>query len=237
VTDKPKTSALGMLKALTSVFVEEVHVPDKEAPSGAPPAAPRSPQDQVGAHVAWPAIQPNGGRPASVAPDPDAQRLLEGRLQKAMPPEYRAFMEMYESLKEDIIEEKQRFKVALKTSHTTAAQLMAGLDQLVDAMQTAHKGFLDGFEENRSKVATEAQKSLGATDQLIASNEEQLRSIQQTINTLRAKRDADAQAMVAETSRMEEARLGFEAALAEINGHLDAQRRSVATMTAQAGKG
>ena len=237
MTDKPKTSALGMLKALTSVFVEEVHVPDKEAGPGAPPGAPRGPQDQVGAHVTWPAIQPPAVRAATVAADPEAQRLLESRLQKVMPPEYRAFMEMYESLKEDITEDRQRFKVALKTSHTTVQQLMTGLDLLVDAMRSAHKGFLDGFEENRAKVATEAQKSLGATDQLIASNEEQLRAIQQTINTLRAKRETDAQAMLAENGRLEEARQGFEAALAEINGHLDAQRRNVSAMTAQAGKG
>lgn len=231
MTDKAakSPSVLQMLKSaassVSSVFVEEVPVVDPT-----PHGASASSAHDTGATMPAPAptfSSPPGGATA----DPESLRKLEARLQKTMPVKYRAFMEQSEMLKEELPDERQRFKVALRTSHTTAEELDVDIAAMLGAMDNAHKDFVDGFESDKAAVVAEAQKALGATDSLIAANEEQLRSIQETVATLRAKREHDAQAIQAEIIRRDAARRGFEAALTEINGHLETQRRGIAAMT------
>ena len=237
MTDKAakSPSVLQMLKSaassVSSVFVEEVPAADRPPAHGTPGSA----AHDAGATMPAPAPSfSSSPPPGGTAPDPESLRKLEARLQKTMPAKYRAFIEQSEMLKEELPDERQRFKVALKTSHTTAEELAADISEMLGAMDAAHKDFLDGFESDKSAVVAEAQKALGATDSLIATNEEQLHSIQQTVATLRAKRETDAQAIQTEIARRDTARRGFEAALAEINGHLETQRRGIAAMT---GKG
>jgi hypothetical protein len=237
VTDKAakSPSVLQMLKSaassVSSVFVEEVPVADK--PSAHGPLA--SAAHDTGATMPAPAPTfSSSPPPGGAAPDPESLRKLEARLQKTMPAKYRAFIEQSEMLKEELPDKRQRFKVALKTSHTTAEELASDISEMLGAMESAHKDFLDGFEADKASVVAEAQKALSATDSLIASNEEQLHAIQQTVATLRAKRETDAQAIQIEVARRDTARRGFEAALAEINGHLETQRSGIAELT---GKG
>jgi len=254
VTDKSKApssgGALSMLKTALSgvsgLFVDTVEVPEhpgaattpqqvpqRPPPMGMPggrltplPAPPGSPH----AAMTMPAPTP------TVTPDPEAMRDLEERLHKAMTPEYTAFMEHFNMLAPELPEERARFRVALRTSHTTAEQLIAAMDQMAESMKSAHKKFLDGFEAERSKTLAEYEKNVTTADQTIASYEEQMRALEQTMSTIRAKRDADAEAMRVEAERFDQGRLGFEAAVQEITGHVYTQRRSIEAMTASAGK-
>jgi chromosome segregation ATPase len=139
-------------------------------------------------------------------------------------------MDQYELLKDDITDDRQRFKVALKTSHTTTDQLLAALDQLVGAMDSAKAEFSHAFEENRNKRIGEAEASLKATDAQIATYEKQMQAIQETIASLRTKRDTDAHAIQHEAQRLDGIRASFEAAHAQVVHRLQAQKSRVETM-------
>lgn len=250
MTDKSKGpspekggGALSMLKTAlsgaASLFVDTVEVPEHSGTASAP-VAQRPPNGRLTPlpsaptpfHTATTIPAPT----PSVAPDPEAMSDLEERLHKAMTPEYTSFMEHFNMLAEDVPDERARFRAALRTSHTTPEQLIAAMDQMTESMKSAHKKFLEGFEAERSKTLAEFDKNVKAADQTIASYEEQMRSLEQTVATVRAKRDADANAMRAEAERFDHGRLGFEAAVQEITGHVYAQRRSIEAMSASAGK-
>lgn len=162
--------------------------------------------------------------------DPEVLARLETRLQKSCPPPYTAFMEQYENLKEIIPDEAMRFKAALKASHTTADQLVDALGQLVGVMDAARSEFDHTFEENKTKKLGEAQATLAATEEQIASYEKQLQSIQETIATLRTKHAADVQAMQDKAHQIETIRANFEAAHKQVVGRLQAQKSRVETM-------
>lgn len=215
MTDKKKSGIMGFLSNIG--MVEET--PDA-AP--APPKTSQPPAAHATEHYSTP--------PTTAAPDPEMLTKLEARLQKNCPASYTAFMEMYESLKEDISDERQRFKVALKTSHTTTDQITSAVDTLVSTMDSAKAEFLHSFEENRSKRLGEAETSLKATDDLISSNEKQLQAIQETITSLRTKRDTDAQAKDHEAQRLDGIKSSFEAAHGQVVGRLQAQKSRIQTM-------
>jgi chromosome segregation ATPase len=163
-------------------------------------------------------------------PDPEVLAKLEKRLQDHCPSAYTSFMEQYETLKEVIPDEATRFKGALKTSHTTTEQLIGAIDQLVGAMDAAKAEFSHTFEDNKSRRLGEAEASLKATDDLIASNEKQLQSLQETIASLRTKRDTDAQSLEHEGQRLDSIRASFDAAHSQVVGRLQAQKNRVQTM-------
>lgn len=225
-----KPSALGgLFSTAKSLFVEEVEVPDKASPK--PLVTPGTifsygPVGQGGSGAA-----PHVDVTVAVAADPEAKRSLEARLQAAMPPAYKAFMEQHEALGGVVTDDAQRFQAALKTSHTTIDQLLQAIDSLTGILQAASQNFADDNKDRKTKATTEAQKNIDATDALIASSEAQLQVMQQTIATLREKRNAAAQDVQSDVAHLEEVRLGFAGAVAAITGQLDAQRRTIATMT------
>lgn len=210
----------GFMGFLSNVgLVEET--PDPTPPPAAPRTTRNTPVPAAPSHYAAP---PNG------AVDPDVLAKLESRLQKNCPPTYTTFMEQYENLKDVIPDESMRFKAALKASHTTADQLVEALTQLVGVMDSAHTEFTHTFEENKAKKLGEAEASLKATDEQIASYEKQLQTVQETIATLRTKRETDAQGMEHEAQKIENIRASFEAAHAQVVGRLNAQKSRVQAM-------
>ena len=228
MTDKAaKPSALGgLLSTAKSLFVEEVDVPDKKVPPKPPSAS--AGLGWTGQTAAMPAYP---SAPAPVDADPEAKRGLEARLHAAMPPAYKSFIEQHEALTGVVTDDTQRFQAALKTSHTTVEQLMQAIDSLSGILQAASQNFADDNKDRKAKAAAEAQKNIDATDALIASSESQLQVMQQTITTLREKRNAAAQDVQGEIAHLENVRCGFVGAAAILLGQLDTQRRTIATMT------
>ncbi len=189
-----------------------------------------------------PVPKPQGGPPRntplppaphaqSAAADPEVLARLEARLQKNCPAPYLAFMEQYENLKEIIPDDAMRFKAALKASHTSAPQLVDALGQLVGVMDAASAEFSHDYEQNRTRQLGEAEASLKATDDLIASSEQQLKSIEDTIASLHTKRTTDAQAMADKAQKIESVRASFEAAHQQVVGRLQAQKTRVEGMS------
>ncbi len=213
MTDKKKGGFMGFLSNVG--FIEETPEPAPPKDTPAPVA---------------PARTFSSSTPPTGNVDQEVLAKLEARLQANCPPAYTAFMEMYDSLKEDITDDRQRFKVALKTSHTTSEQLIAALDQLLGTMEAARISFSHTCEENRTKRLGEAEASLKATDDLIATNEQQLKSIQETIASLRTKRETDAQAKDHDAQRLATIQTNFEASHAQVVGRLQAQKSRVQSM-------
>jgi predicted nucleic acid-binding Zn-ribbon protein len=187
----------GPFSFLTDLISDEV--PDK--PAGPPRNTPLPPPPP--GHVV---------QPTFAAPDQKALAMLEGRLNTAVPAPYAAFMEMYQSLAEDIPDESKRMKVALKTSKTTAEQISACLDQLVGTMETVHQEFLHSQQEK-----LEAHQALDAS---IQAKEEQLQHLQAEIQALRER-------STSEQSKIEQVRMGFEAAHSQVVGRLQAQKSKI----------
>ena len=214
-----KKSVLGFLKTLVA---EEV--PDK----------PASPATEAHASSVAPAAAPvhsfarAGGGAAE--PDPQALAKLEHRLQAACPAPYVAFMEQYEALREDIPDERTRFKVSLKTSHTTAGEVLGAIDQLLSAMGTAKDEFMHSFNDNRDKRVSAAQAAIAASDELIKSSEEQIQAIQEKIASLRTKRATDAENMQEEGRRLDAILGGFNAAHAQVVSKLTDQKNRIGAM-------
>jgi len=152
------------------------------------------------------------GFAAQAAPDQKSLAMLEGRLNASVPAPYAAFMEMYQSLAEDIPDESKRMKVALKTSKTTVEQISACLDQLVNVMETVHQEFLHSQQEK-----LEAHQAL---DSSIQAKEEQLQHLQAEIQALRER-------SASEQSKIEQVRMGFEAAHSQVVGRLQAQKTRI----------
>jgi ATP/maltotriose-dependent transcriptional regulator MalT len=217
MTDAAKRpSVFGFLK---SIVAEEV--PDKPTRNTPVPKAP-SPGPHEDVHHDSPA--------GPVPPDAQALAKLEARLQAACPAPYAAFMEQYELLKEDIADERTRFKVALKTTHTTADDVTGALDQLLSVMQKAKDEFMHSFDETRQKKMGAAQEAIAAGQQLIASSEEQIKTIQEKIASLRTKHETDVRNMLDEGHRLDAIRDGFGAAHAQVVSRLEDQKRRIDSM-------
>lgn len=216
MTEAKKNNVLGFLKNLV---VDEV--PDPISTPAKTLARESS---------APPPVRSFSSAPAATAADPEILSKLEKKLQNNCPQPYAAFMEQYEALAEIIPDETMRFKAALKASHTTAEDLVKALDQLTATMNAAEAEFTKTFEENKAKRLGDAEKSLKATDDLIASNEQNIKSLQDTIASLRTKRDTDAGTMEHEVQKFEGIRAGFETAHSQVVGRLTAQRNRVAAM-------
>ena len=197
MTEAKKKGAFSFLTDLVSS-----EVPDK--PAGPPRNTPIPPPPPG-------QVAPSFG---AIAPQPDAKALavLEGRLNGAVPAPYAAFMEMYQSLAEDIPDESKRMKVALKTSKTTVEQISACLDQLVGVMETVHQEFL---HDQQGKL--EAHQAL---DSSIQAKEEQLQHLQAEIQALRER-------SASEQAKIEHVRAGFEAAHSQVVGRLQAQKNRI----------
>jgi hypothetical protein len=163
-------------------------------------------------------------------PDPAVLQRLEERLQKNCPQAYTAFMEQYAAVEGVIEDEHKRFQVALKTSHTTADQIIAALDQLVAVMAKAQTDFLEDYEEKKTKKLGEAEASIKATDDLIATNEKQLQALQETIASLHTKRENDTKAMHDKAASIEDVKCRFDASLAQVLGRLQAHKSRVLSM-------
>ncbi len=216
MTDGKKKTG-GFLGVLSNLGLVEVTPDAAPAPSPSPrnTPVPAAPTQYV---------------PVNGTADPAVLSMLDQRLQKACPPPYVAFMEQFENLKDVIPDEAMRFKAALKASHTTSDQLVEALGTLVGVMDSAMTEFTHTFEDNKRKTLGDAENTLKATDEQIASYEKQLQSIQETIAALRHKRETDAQAMQAEATKIEGIRANFEAAHAQVVGRLNAQKSRVMAM-------
>ena len=214
-----KTSVFGFLK---NIVAEEV--PDNARPTRSTPLPP-APRvvEHAGDHFAATSTGP-------VLPDAQALSKLEARLQAACPAPYVAFMEQYESLKEDITDERTRFKVALKTTHTTAEVIVDALEHLLETMTKAKDEFTHSFDDNKQKKMGAAQEAITAGEQLIASSEEQIKTIQEKIVSLKQKRETDIQNMQDESHRLDAILGGFSAAHAQVVHRLEDQKSRIASM-------
>jgi len=222
MTDGAKrTSVFGFLKNIVAEDVPDNASarPTRNTPI---PAAPR--------HVMNPIVHKESPAAAPAAPDAHALEKLEARLQAACPAPYIAFMEQYESLKEDIADERTRFKVALKTTHTTAEQVLGALDQLLSVMQKAKEEFTHSFDENKQKKMSAAQEGIVAGEQLIASSLEQIKAIEEKIASLKTKHETDTQNMQDESRRLDAILGGFNAAHAQVTRRLEDQKNRIASM-------
>ena len=206
-------------------FLENVGIVETTPDAPAPPARTTRNTPIPAAPAPHFAAAPTNG-----VADPEVLGNLERRLQKNCPAAYTSFMEQYENLKEVIPDDSMRFKAALKASHTTAEALVDALTQLAGVMDTAGTEFTHTYEEMRRKKLGEAEALLKSTDEQITSYEAQLKSIQETIASLRTKRSADEQAMQAEAGKIETTRANFEAAHAQVVGRLNAQKSRVLAM-------
>lgn len=214
---RKKGRFIGLLSTLG--LVEET--PDPVHP---PAAAQRRDAPARAAPVAC-SPEPPGG-----SADPEPLSKLELRLQKNCPLAYAAFLEQFENLKDVVPDESMRFKAALKASHTTTDQLIDALGQLIGVMDAAATEFTLAFEENKRKRLGEAEATLQATDEQIASCEKQLQSVQEAIASLRTKRDVDAQALQNEAVRIDHVRASFEATHSQVVARLEAQKSRVLAM-------
>lgn len=217
-----KSSIWGALKSLA---VEEVPDAPTPPPRNTPvPSAPRNTPLPPPPFYGTPA--PGG----VVQADPEVLAKLEKRLQNNCPPEYLAVMEQYNLLKEDVPDERQRFKVALKTTHTTSAQVLAALDQMSKTMDGAREEFHRTFDENKTRKTVEAESSIKATQDLIAANEEQIRTIQNNIIGLREKLRTSTENLHFETQRLENIAASFEAAWVQVYTGLQTQKNRIDSM-------
>jgi hypothetical protein len=212
------TEKKGFLGSITSLFVEEVPEAARAPARNTPlPAAPNGQPAVSTLRPSW-------------TPDPDALQKLENRLRSTTPPEYAAFVEQYENLKDVIPDDSTRFKAALKTSHTTADKVLGAIDVMLATMEQARVDFTHSFEEGKSKRVAEAEQAIHASDELIKSSEEQIKAIQDKIESVRQKRTTDQQNLQNEVSRLEGVRGGFEAALSQVVGQLNTVKNRLAAM-------
>jgi hypothetical protein len=203
VTDTPVPKKKGLFSGILDVLSSEVpdHHPKPEGPPRNTPLSPPPPGMQ--------------GFVSQAVPDPKALASLEARLTKDVPPAYAAFMEMFQSLVEDIPDDAKRVKVALKTSKTTAIQVAGALDQLVGTMEVAHQEFNHSLEE---KVATHQ-----ALEDSIKAKREQLAHLQEEVNALSERAATD-------LGRIEQVKAGFEAAHTQVVSRLQQQKARIASM-------
>lgn len=190
-------------KSIWDVFSTEV--PDKPGPAR---NTPLPPAPVAGGTFASPS-------PYGAGPDPKALAALEARLQASLPAEYAAFMETFQSIAEDIPDERARFKVALKTTHSNVDLLLSSIDQLASTMEAAHQDFnqkLDG------KI--QAQHGIEET---IAAKSQQLQQLQEELHAL------DAQKRESQT-KIEGARAGFDSALKQVMDRLASQKNRISSM-------
>ncbi len=200
-------SLLGTLKG--AIFEDEV-------PKAGPPPA-RDPM----------VVTPPGGAQAAAAADPNALAKLEARLKREMPPAFTTFLEKVAELAEVIPDESMRFKAAMKTSHTTPAELAQALEHLAGVLTAARTEFLNTFQATRESASSAKQQQLSATEATIVTREGQIKAIQEEIASLRAKIETDRREMQAEEHRLETIHHGFEAAHHEVASRIQAQMASL----------
>ncbi len=214
---------MSLLASIKGAFIEEV--PDA---AGAKVKAPTTPPVTAATHpwVASGAINSAhvSAPPPVVEPDPVALQKLEAKLQASVPPVYQAFLEQYNSLKEVIPDETTLFRAALKSSHASIDQLIQAFDQLLAVTESARGDFNSGFDAKRTATLAAAQKQIEATQQLIASRQSQLKAIEDEITSLQSTLTNSSTQLQTETARFESIRQGFEAALAQVVGRLNAQK-------------
>ncbi len=195
-------------KSLWDLFSNEV--PDKAPTRNTPlpPAPVGTPVGGTGPGTSWSAAGP-------VGPDPKALASLEARLQASLPPDYAAFMETFQSIAEDIPDERARFKVALKTTHSNVDSVLAAIDQLAATMEAAHQDFNQKLEGK-----LQAQHALEET---MTAKAQQLQQLQEELQAL------DVQKKEGQT-KIANARLGFEAALKQVMDRLATQKTRISAM-------
>lgn len=218
VSESVKKSG-GFLDKLKGLVAEEVpDRPTRQTPIPAAPAAHSVPAEH------------HDFAPTTSGPDPAALAKLEARLQAACPAPYAKFMEQYDLLKEDISDERTRFKVTLKTTHTTQADIAGALETLLSTMDAAKHEFEHSWDENRKKRVADSDQSISSSDELIKSSEEQIKAIQEKITALRTKRDSDVANAKEEIRRLDGIRGGFEAAHHQVTSRLSNLKERLAAL-------
>ncbi|MFI5296487.1 MAG: hypothetical protein ACHREM_00195 [Polyangiales bacterium] len=211
----------GIWGALKGLVSEEV--PDPVAT----PAAPTPP----GPGARMTPLPPAPAAVAAAPVDQAALAKLEGLIEAARPAAYVAFMTKYDELEGVVTDETTRFRAALKTSHTTQAQLLDALGTMLDAADKASADFAKSLEAKKSASSAGATDLLTATQTLIASRESQLKAIQEEITTLRSKLATDTEHAQSEAARIDAIGAGFEAAHAQVVGKLNAYKNHVGSLT------
>ncbi len=189
-----KGSILGSVLDVFSTEVPEKPSPTRNTPVPAAPVAMAS---------------------APVAADPKLVSSLEARLNAALPAPYAAFLEMYQSLAEDIPDESKRMKVAMKTSKTSVDDILHALDQLTASMAKAKEDFGHSLEKQ--------QQVYNQLTQEIQSTVEQIAALQKSLDEKRTEASAG-------LLKIEQTQKNFESAHTQVLNKLEVQKASVAKM-------
>jgi capsule polysaccharide export protein KpsE/RkpR len=112
-------------------------------------------------------------------------------------------------------------------SGSSVDQLSAAIDQLLAVMGGTLDEFNRKFEENTTRITGGAQQQMEADRKLIATCEEQLKSIQAQIASLQTKMESEQSNVQSETARLDGVRQGFQGAYEQIVGRLKAQKSRI----------
>lgn len=219
---------MGIFDALKGAFVEDVPDNKPKATPGAKPApSVHGVPFSLGTTApTYPIAPPNMVAVAATA-DPKSLQMLEAKLQANVPPVYAAFLQSYDTLKEVIPDQGMLFKAALKASRTSVDQLTQAFDQLLALMEASRSEFTSNFEAKRNSTLSSIQGQIESTSKTIEARQSQLHAIQEEIVSLQNTQANGAAQLQTEQARLDNIRLGFEAALAQVVGRLNDQKAHI----------
>ena len=163
--------------------------------------------------------------------DQKALSSLEARLRESVPADYAGFMETYQSLAEDIVDERTRFKVALKTSKTNVESVTAAIDHLLEVMKDASDKFHKGHEARSNERLGKSQELTRGIQKSIEEKQGQIAALQAEIQTLNEQGSNSVREENEEREHLTQVQSGFEAAYAQVIRRLTDQKSRVASLT------
>ncbi len=212
-------------KGLGSAFLDlfSTEVPDKPKVRNTPiPGAPRN--------TPLPPAPSGDFHSTTGKVDEKALASLEARLRESLPADYAAFMETYQSLAEDIPDERTRFKVALKTSKMDAGHVTAAIDHLLEVMNDAKLKFDKGHEARSVEKLGHARELVQTIQQQISDKQSQVTSLNAEIQALNDQGVTAAREEREERDHLAQVQAGFEAAHAQVIGRLNDQKNRVTSL-------
>lgn len=198
----------------------------EEVPDAAKPSSPQSepPKAAVAPPAAAPLATP---RSAPAEADPAVLNALEAKLQAACPPAYQTFMDTFESLKDDLPDEAVRFRVALKTSKTTATQITDALDILLRTMDSAEAEFDKLYKANQEKEGQASQAKLTEIATELQQIENAIAGLNARRELLRGEQEAETNRSAAKLSKHEATKQRFIASHRQVVSRLQVQKSRI----------
>lgn len=155
--------------------------------------------------------------------DPEALVRLEAVLARSSPKDYVQYSTVYEKLRTVIPDERMRVNAALTTSGLTAAQLNTAIDTCLTSLTTAKSVFDTQFDQQ--KIQLDSGEALQPIEAEITARRDQVVALQSQLKELETKHATVLVQVKESQQRIQAVRLGFEAALAQVIGRLNAQRQ------------